>query len=185
METTATETKRPRSDIREIRTWEDVDVALGILRTVDARTATINADHDVKIQAIQEAKQKAIQPYTDKRDRIAAMLEAFVRANRPTLGKKPEAKSRKLVHGVVGFKKGNPKLVFVQPEEAVKRLLKMRGHLECVVTTEEVKKDAVKALPPTEQALCGVRVDQGEDFYYKLNTDEPVEYPDVGGDGAS
>lgn len=167
-------------DIRKIEAWEDADRALGVLRQSDALVAGISAAYDAQIQVIQEAKQKAVQPHIDRTERVAVMLETFVLANRATLGKKPTNKSRKLVHGTVGFKKGKDRLVFVQAEEWVRARLKARNQIECIVTTEKLDNKAIAALPPSEMALIGAKISTGEDeFYYKLNTDAPIEYPDV------
>lgn len=171
-----------RQDIRELKSWEDVDVALGILRLTEARVSTITASHDTRIQAIQEEKQKALQSHLDKTERIAALLEAFVRRNRATLGKIKKGqlpKSRKFVHGVAGFKLGNPKLVFGTSEDITKKLLRARGHTACFVIREDLVKGEVKKLPAAEHRLCGVEIRQDEEFFYKLNSDAPVQYPDV------
>lgn len=182
-ETVAGETgktpKKPRTDIRVVESWEDVDTALGVLRLADAKQATVAASFDARIQMIQEEKQKALQALIDRTERVGALVEAFVTRRRVDLAGKSATKSRKLVHGIVGFRTGAPKLVFLTSEAATLKLLRARGHTECLVVTESIDKAKVKELPQAERALCGVCVDQEERFFYKLNVDAPVEYPEV------
>lgn len=166
-----------REDIREIKGWEDVDAGLGVLRLADARIATITAELDTEIQALQEKKQQLCQPYLDRRDRVAALVEAYVTSNRADVAGKKGAKSRKLVHGIVGWKMGNATVVFVNGEAATKKLIQVRGHTECIVTKEDLDKAKIKDLPDSELRSIGVRIDRKEAFFYKLNTDAPIEYP--------
>ena len=170
-------------DLDAITTFEDVDVALGAMRLADARIATLSAEFDVQIQQLQEAKQAAAKPFVDRQAKLALLLEAFCTTNKDAVaaggGGKAKGRSRKFVHGVVGFRIGTPKLVLLQELALVIKMLKVRGHDECVVPREDLDKEAVKRLPPAEQRYVGVRVDQDDTFYYKLNVDRPVDYPEV------
>lgn len=173
----------PRKDIREIRTWQDVDVALGILRRTEADLAIQNAGFDTRIQEIQAEKQATVQPHVDKADRIGALVEAFVQGHRDQLGE-GKAKSRKLVHGTVGFKLGNRKVVYAASEATTMKLLKGRGLTEAIATKESVDKTVLLKLPTAELGLVGVRIEQDETFFYKLHTTDPIEYPDADGESS-
>ena len=178
-----------REDIRTVASWQDVDVALGVLRLCDARKAGIAAELDVQIQALQQKKAELLKPLDVKVDRVEKLVEAFVTEHRAQIdnGKSKTQKSRKLVHGSVGFKKDAPQVLFVTSEKATLKLIGVRGLTDCVRITEAVDKGKVKDLSKSEQAAIGVRVAQKEDFFYKLNVDQPVEYPKPGetaGEGA-
>lgn len=177
---------RKQTDITTVTTWQELDVALGILRVTNATIAGDNAHHDTRIQALQAAKQEALQPHLDKRARLEKLVETFVRGNRATLGPRAGAKSRKLVHGVVGFKAGRKRVVFVQGAVAAMKALRARDHLDCIRVKESLDKKKLADLPEAERRLCGITVAPGaEVFFYTLNETDPVEYPDVVGGEAS
>lgn len=169
-----------QTDITDIASWQQLDIALGILRVNDAEIAGDSARYDKRIQAVQAEKQEVVQPKLDKRKRIEALVEDFVKTNRKTLGAKPTVKSRKLVHGIVGFRAGKKKVTFVTSSGAAMKLLRVRDHLDCLKVKESINRAKVAELPESEQRLCGIVVGTGPElFFYKLNESDPIEYPDV------
>lgn len=165
------------TEVRVVATWEDLDRALLALRVTEARISETAAQFDQDIQVAQEGKNKAVAPLTARKERMELLIKEFATANRAALG--TNRKSIKLVHGKIGFRKGKPKMVFASTEDHTIRLLKLRGHAECIVVKEEIDKAALKNLPPTEKSLCGITQEQGEAFFYDLVTDPPIVYPDV------
>jgi phage host-nuclease inhibitor protein Gam len=165
------------TEVRVVDTWENLDRALLALRVTEARIAEVSAKFDEDIQIAQEGKSKAITPLVARKERMEAIIKEFAIENRAALG--TGRKSIKLVHGKIGFRKGKPKMVLSNGEEHTIRLLKLRGHAECVVVKEEIDKAALKNLPVSEMKLCGISQEQSEAFFYDLATDPPIVYPEV------
>jgi phage host-nuclease inhibitor protein Gam len=164
------------TEVRVISSWEDADRAMLALRIVEAQIAQEGARFDQAIQEAQERKSKVMGPLQARKERMEKVLEEFATANRTSLGSK---KSINLVHGRIGWRKGNRKLTFTSSEGTTIRMLKLRSHPECIVVKEEIDKAALKNLPPHELALCGIGSEQKERFYYDLSSDPPIVYPDV------
>lgn len=176
MDDTTKPTVRLRTNITEIHNWQDVDVALGCLRLLDSQIERINAEQDIEIQKIQEAKKRRTTPLTDRKNSIEQLLEEFVSAHRADWGGK---KSLKVVHGKVGFRWATPKVELTLDDATVIQRLKAHGQTQCVDTKETMNKTAIKKVPEAILSTCGVKVIQEERFYYELNKDEAVEYPET------
>jgi len=163
------------TEVRVIDSWEDLDRALLAMRVADARIAQEGARYDQVIQAAQEKKSKALSPIQARKERMEVAIKEFAVNHRGDLKGK---KSIDLVHGRVGWRKGHLQLIPSDSEANTIRLLKIRGHVECVVMKEELDKAALKNLPVHERGLCGIKEKQEERFYFDLSTDPPIVYPD-------
>lgn len=164
------------TEVRAISTWEDLDRALLAMRVTEARIVETSARYDQAIQTAQEEKSRSLAPLTSRKERMEALIKGFVEEHREGLKGK---KSIKMVHGKVGFRLGNAKTLFASGEEHTIKMLKLRGHIECVVVKEEIDSAALKNLPPSEKGLCGIAVEQRERFYYDLASDPPIVYPAI------
>jgi len=162
-------------EVRSLNQWADCDRVLLALRIADVGAGSISAQYDAIIQDAQERKQRALQPITDRRERMLTRLEEFVRSHRADL----EGQSIKLVHGTVGFRKGQVKVLLPLGEEHTIDRLRSRGHEDCLRTTIEIIKPAALKLPGVEQRLCGVELEQGETFFHKLAKSPAISYPAV------
>lgn len=166
-------------DVTTIASWEECDQALGALRLTEAALARTSAELDVEIQRLQEAKQLRAAPLLARRKRLEALVEAWCTREKDAFGAPGKPRTRKLVHGTVGWRLTPPKLVFRQPVELVLRMLKVRGHDACVIVAEEIDKSKVAALAPSEHRYLGVQVEQDDRLVLKLATDDLVEYPET------
>jgi phage host-nuclease inhibitor protein Gam len=170
-------------DVEEVKSFEDLELALGAIRLADARIAAIEARLDSEIQALQERRQALCKQHLDRKAAIEAKMEAFATANKDAIapggrgGASAKTRSRKFVNGVAGFKLSAPKLVYKIEEAMVMKMLEVRGHKSCVVVTKKIDKDEVKKLPASELKYVGAEVVQDDVFFYKINTDSAVEYP--------
>lgn len=169
---------RIQRDIRKVETWEDCDRALGVLRGLQAELGLIGSDFDERIAILQQQKQRASQALMDRQERIEGLVKIFAGANREGATKKG-AKSLKMVHGAVGWKKGNPQITFHKSKEHTLGLVLKRGLSSLTNTEVTLDKAALKKLTPEEQKALGVGVVQVEQFFIKLSDDPTVEYPAV------
>lgn len=173
----STSTQRMQRDIRKVVDWPTADTALGVLRLVDAELAQVQAEYDEQIQQIEAAKRKAVAPLQKKRDRVEELVIDFAETQKGQLPKK--ARSIKLVHGTVGWRKGAVTVTLIGDEEHTIEQLKARGQFQCVVTTENLDKSEVKKLPASVARQCGITITQTDRLYYKLKNEPIPEYPEV------
>jgi phage host-nuclease inhibitor protein Gam len=163
------------TDIDSIASWQDVDVGMGVLRRTDAELSRVAIDVDEQIAQLEATKLEQSAPLVARRDRIETAITEYSNAHRAEI--KLPAKSVKLTHGVVGWKKAAPKVELAGTEEATIKLLKLRGHTECIRVTEEIDKKKLLDLGSGEARLCGVTITQTERLNIKLNQGKLVEYP--------
>lgn len=161
-------------DIATIETWEEVDVALGVLRLTEARLDAIAVEVDTEIQRLQEAKRRRSVRLVGRRERVEALVRTFVEGHRD--GFAGGKRSLRFTHGEVGFRWGKPR-VEIENEDRTKALLRVRGLDACIVTQESLDRAALRKLPGPELNLCGIVVLQDESFFYKLSKDDPIPYP--------
>lgn len=169
---------RIQRDIRKVESWEDCDRALGVLRGLQAELGLIGSDFDERIALLQQQKQRASQALLDRQERIEDLVKGFATKNREGATKKG-AKSLKMVHGSVGWKKGNPQITFHKSEEYTLNLVQKRGLDSLTNIKVTLDKSALKKLTPEEQRSLGVSIAQDELFFIKLSDDPTVEYPAV------
>lgn len=160
----------------EITTWSELDVHLGDMRRITAQRDALAAKHDVKIQKAQEAKAADCQPLEDQLAKMEERALEFVQAHGADLKKK---RSKKLVHGTVGFRKSAASLRMLLKKDAVIALLRQRGHLDCVEEKVSLCKAAAKKLPPTEMSACGLSLTSTETAFVELAASEIIAYPDA------
>ncbi len=163
-----------------ITTWEQLDGRLGELRIIKSKLDGVSATFDKRIQAVQEKKSAAAKPFLAEAELLEAAVLAFVAKHKADLGDKK--KSRKLVHGTVGFRLTTAKVVFVKGEAAAMAALRARGQTQCVIVEESVSKTECKKLPPHEMKLAGIELKRDEAAFYELTDSPIVEYPDAGGE---
>lgn len=165
-------------EVRAINGWADVDRLMLALRIADVELGQIAASFDARIADLTEAKQRAVQPIVNRRERMEALAKNWIEEHRAEmLDKKGQpAKSVKLVHGTVGFRKGQVSISTEDEEKAI-ALLEKRGHADCVVTRQALVKDAVKKLEATELFMCGFKLSQEERFYVQLSKSPAITYP--------
>lgn len=175
LEPTATPQEALPTEVKVLHGWPDADRLLLALRITEARISEISAKYDQQIQEAQEAKAQALSPLIARRDRMEAVLEPFVHGHQDDFPKK--RRSLTLVHGVVGFRKGQRVVRYIHGEAHTERLLRVRGHDDCIELRTVLVKDRIRKLPPSELAVIGVAVDQEERYFYDLAEDPPIPYP--------
>jgi phage host-nuclease inhibitor protein Gam len=166
---------RESKPVVEALTAEEAEVVMAEYAQADARIEEIQAKMDQQITRIREG-------YADELSRLAqekadrfAMLQSFAENNRELFQKR---KSIEMAHGLLGFRKGTPKLKLLKGYKwpAVVKLLKL--HLPTYVRViEEPAKDKLLAdreMPAVLQSfpVCGIKVDADEAFFVDLKKEE-------------
>lgn len=134
-------------------------------------------------EEINRVKEKYQEEITDIKEGMAEpqeTLEVFAKEQKANWGKK---KSHELLHTVIGFRTGTPKVVKDKKFtwEAVLELLKKKPKFESFIrTTEEINKEAILA-EQDEKILeqlktdCYIDIDQDEKFYVQVKKEEVAE----------
>ena len=150
-------------------TREQAEEAFAAYAHADARQQQLTAKMDVEITRIREKFQDALNDLQEVKDKAFDTMQAFGVENQAALFSKK--KSLEMVHGLIGFRTGTPKLKTLKGFTwgAVTNLLK--EFLPTYVrTSEEPSKDkliAERDQPEVAEYLgkCGIYVDQDETFY--------------------
>ena len=166
-----TVTKRVKKNVFICKTVDDAEKVMAEYATADAKMSKINAIMDEQITAIRNKYADQLQELSDIKDEKLAELQHFAESNAQLFDKK---KSLPLIHGVLGFRTGTPKLKTLKKFTwgAVTELLK--EYLpEYVRTVEEPAKDKLLADRDVEEVnACfkkvGIEVVQDETFFVEL-----------------
>ncbi len=154
-------------------TREEAEDAFAEFAAADARAQQITAKMDVEMTRIREKYADELQKLEDVKDASFEKLQCYGESNRDEFGKK---KSLDMVHGVIGFRTGTPKLKLLggYKWESVTTLVKalLPAYIR---TTEEVAKDQLLAdreLLVADFPKVGIKVDQDEKFFVEPKKEE-------------
>lgn len=155
---------------------DQAEEAFGKYASSDARIQKINAKMDVEFTSIREKYQDELQKLGEEKEKNFEVMQVYASENQQELFSKK--KSLEMVHGVIGFRTGTPKLKTLKgfTWSSVTNLLK--EFLPAYVrTSEEPAKDRLLAdreVPETANLFSkvGIFVDQDETFYVEPKKEE-------------
>jgi phage host-nuclease inhibitor protein Gam len=158
-------------------TREEAESAFAEFAKADAKISKINSDMDLQFVKIREKNQDTLSALEEQRDTAFEKLQVFAEKNPDLFGKR---KSIELVHGVIGFRTGTPKLKLRKGFQwgAVLELIKNHSIMSRYIrTTEEVAKDKLLNDREEPEVLAhigdvGVCFDQDERFYVEPKREE-------------
>jgi phage host-nuclease inhibitor protein Gam len=157
-------------------TREAAEECFGQYAAADARLQKINAKMDVEFTVIREKHQDEIQRLNEAKESSFEIMQVYAMENKAELFSKK--KSMEMVHGVIGFRIGTPKLKTLKGFTwgAVTNLLKefLPGYVR---TSEEPAKDKLLADREVQEVASlftkvGIFVDQDETFYVEPKKEE-------------
>lgn len=157
-----------------IKDWIECDNLLREIGVIDLICEEENSKLD---QALLEAKnehRKATAPLIAKKVALEAELEAFHKARRKEI-EQDGKRSRELTFGVIGMRKGKPRLALAKGwkwpavlAEVKERWAKSDLLKTLVKTKETLNKDGIKSrLDEAELETIGLQIKQGDEFYYE------------------
>lgn len=156
-------------------TREMAEDAMGAFSDAANSLAKISAEMDAKINAIRDKYQDKITDLNEQKDQQIEVLEVFANETAESWGKK---KSFELLHGVIGFRTGTPKIKFDKGfnSKSVTAIL-ADAFPEYVRTVTEMNKE--KLIQDREadnfEQICKkahVQVVQDETFYVESKSEE-------------
>lgn len=140
-----------------------------------ANIVKLTADMDIKMTAIREQYQDKLTILEKEKEEALDKLHFFAETNQELFVDK---KSLELTHGIIGFRKGQPKLKNLPKFTWKKVLEKVSAHLpEFIRKKEELDKEGLVANREVKDVkdkfkLCGIEVVQDETFYVEPKTEE-------------
>ena len=151
-----------------LKSWEDVNDALRQIAEAQIALGDIESDMQKQIIGAQKVAEEQSKPIKDAQARLEREIKAFVTEHRDEMGK---AKTMTLTFGEVGFRlstsislpRAKEKL-----EEIIRRLKSRQMH-DCIVTKEEISKDALKKYGEDTVNAVGATWKQSDVFGYEVN----------------
>ena len=126
---------RKRMEDPSLKSWDEVNAALKLIRDNEIELELIEADMGKKIADI---KEQAV-PYRDDIKKLELQVKECVTLNKAEL----KGKSREMDFGKVGFRMST-KLMLPKQVEKVIKTLKKYGMGDCITVKESVNKDILK-----------------------------------------
>jgi len=157
-----------------LRSWAGVDDALHRIRELDALIVREEAAKDAHLREVQAKYDAVIIPRIEQRDALGRALEAFVKVHQDDL----EGRSRRLNHGIVGYRKGQRAVRTLKGwtlQKALEALLNA-GKRSWIAIKKSVDKEAILKSDPPQAELdkFGLEIKQEERFYYETAEVETV-----------
>ena len=159
-------------------TRDQAEEAFATYATADARTQQISAKMDVEITKIRGKFQDELTDLQERKDESFDVMQTFATEQRDVLfGKK---KSIEMVHGILGFRTGTPKLKTRKGFTwgAVTQLLKeyLPSYIRSIEEPAKDKLLADRDVPEVAELFpkVGILVDQDECFFVEPKKEELV-----------
>ncbi len=170
--------KREKKTVISSVTREAADEAFANYAKSDAQIAKIQADIELQCAKIREKYADKLAELDGIKENAFDTLQVYAMENKAELFTKK--KSLDMVHGVIGFRTGTPKLKTLKGFTWASALQLVREFLPGYIrTTEEITKDKLLADRDVENmvdemARCGITVAQDETFYVEPKKEEAI-----------
>jgi len=160
-------------------TLEQAQEASELYTTKTTALSLLEAEMNAEINEVKSKYQDQITELTEALEEPMETLQVYATEQRTHWGKK---KSIQLLHTIIGFRSGNPKVDKKKSFtwDAVTILVK-KCLPEFVRTKDELNKEAILALKPTDKRLeklkdqCFISIGQDETFYVEAKKEEVSE----------
>nr|DAL82974.1 MAG TPA: hypothetical protein [Caudoviricetes sp.] len=166
---------RKKKEIISGITRDEMEDAMRIYATADAKERALNAELDGKLAEIREQYAAELADLNAEKDEAFEKLQAYATENREEHFTK--RKSMETTHGTLGFRIGQPQL---KPAKGmtwagILELLKLKGK-NYIRTVEEIAKDKLLAERELDDCkiimdACHISVIQKETFYVEPKTE--------------
>lgn len=162
-------TKRQSKKVNLDVTQQQAEEALAEYAKATSKTDAINAKMEIEITKIREKNQKELSELATTKEANFAIIESFAMVNRDELFTKK--KSLEMVHGLIGFRSGNPQLknrkgfTWAAVTELLKQFLPEYTRTKTEPDKEKLLADRDKLEVSAEFEKCGITVMQDEAFF--------------------
>lgn len=171
-------TKRIKAPAMQEISRHEAETLLFELAQAESRKKELTGEIEQKIQKIRDSYATKIDPLNEAIEAKTKQLQFFAEKNKEDMFSKK--KSLDLIHGVIGFRMGTPKLKTRKgfTWAAVLEMCKDKA-TEWIRTKEEINKELILSSDLTEEQSkrlheVGIMVDADESFFIKLKDEEMV-----------
>lgn len=140
----------------------------------------VEAEMELKIQQLRDKFKARIDTLRKEKEEASESLQAYAVHNRETLFSK--RKSRDLVHGMIGFRTGTPKVVKSRAKtwDRILELLKKHNMASFIRMKEEVDKEKIIASREDKEIMetlgeWDIKVVQDETFFIEVKEEALVD----------
>jgi phage host-nuclease inhibitor protein Gam len=149
-----------------IGNWNNVDKGLEEIGIIDLGIAEIASSLGRKLHELIGEFSRDISDLTERRRDIESAIESFCLLNKDEFGKK---RSRQFNYGRISFRMAERIEVPEELEDAIIATLKKLGFSDCVETRERLDRNALKKLPDSDLARCGIR--RAKEDHFRIDPD--------------
>lgn len=147
-----------------MNSWEEVDVCLMEIGTIDRELGLLEASQNEQIDRIKSNTKACAQPLQDKKSGLELAIKEYCEANRAEFA---EVKTKVLTFGECGFRLST-KIVVKRVADTLQALKDLAlGH--CIRVKEELDKEAMKNLSSETLAEVGAALKTENAFGYEIN----------------
>ncbi|MEN6441668.1 MAG: host-nuclease inhibitor Gam family protein [Syntrophobacter sp.] len=137
-----------------VENWNDVDRMLEEIGRLDLAISDISSALGRKLHGLIGEFSREISEISGQRHALESALQLFCLSNKSEFGKK---RSRKFHYGRIAFKLAERIEVPEELQDSVIATLKKLGLKDCIETRERLDRNALKRLPDSELARCGIK----------------------------
>ncbi len=149
-----------------INNWTDVDHGLETIGLLELEISEISSRLGRKLYQLLGEHSKEVAEISGKLRSTKASIGNFCLLNKTEFAKK---RSKQLNYGKISFRIAERIQVPEELEAAAIATLKKLGHTECVELRERLDKSALKKLPDSDLARCGIR--RSKEDHFRIDPD--------------
>ena len=141
--------------MQEIKNWNDVDVALKQLASLEVKRNEIEGEMNEKINAVKEEAKSRVAPILEQIKHLTKLIELFAASRKDEFAKK---RTKELTFGKVGFRVVTSVSIPRDKAkvEALLKSLKAYGLSDCITFIEKPDKEKLKELDDTTLVKLGL-----------------------------
>ena len=141
--------------MQEIKNWNDVDVALKQLASLEVKRNEIEGEMNEKINAVKEEAKSRVAPILEQIKHLTKLIELFAASRKDEFAKK---RTKELTFGKVGFRLVTSVSIPRDKAkvEALLKSLKAYGLSDCITFIEKPDKEKLKELDDTTLVKLGL-----------------------------
>lgn len=149
-----------------LQTWEEVDDHLREIGELDLEIQGVEARLTRDINQLKADADEEVQPVLARRERLEREIQEFASARKDEL----DGKTKKLGFGNVGFRQST-KVVLRKVDEMIDTLKRMNLY-HCIITKEQVNRDALRQLPDETLKAVGAKRQIKDEFWYEVDREK-------------
>lgn len=135
----------------ELKSWDDVDMALRLKGECELGLDTIEADMNMRINDIKQESEKLAKPLKEKIKLLEGQIKEYAEENKTDI----EGRTKNLTFGKVGFRLSSSVAVPTKKLSKIIDNLRKFGMENCIKITETVNKEILETYSDKDIAKVG------------------------------